>query len=98
MRYVSSSCSFLLRGGVVDQPQHRAVRRPEISFRRAPDQLRRHLAEFLLEAIYARRVIVEQRERGEQVGAAEAGEHLDLGVERGALLDERALQRGLVDL
>ena len=54
--------------------QDRPVGRPQILPGGLLNQLRRHLAELLLEAVDPARVVVEEREGREQVRAAEAEE------------------------
>ena len=58
-----------------------------------------HIPENLgdLQLIDARRVVVEQRERGEQVRAAEPGELLQLGVEPRPHFDASAIERRLIE-
>ena len=53
-----------------------AVGRAQVFLRRLLDQVRRDLPELVFEPVDLRRVVVEEREGGEQVGAAEADELL----------------------
>ena len=90
-------CAISVRLSFRRDGQDRAVGRPQVFARRLLNQLRRDLAELVLEPVDLRRVVVEQREGGEQVGAAEADELLVVGVEPRAALDERQLELLLGD-
>src|SRR5688500_19813790 len=75
MRIMSVALAFRGNG------QNRAVGRAQVLLRRLLDQRRRHLSELVLEPVDLPRVVVEQRERGEQVGAAEPDELLVGGIQ-----------------
>src|SRR6056297_2753011 len=74
------------------QHEYRAVRRSQVFLRRLQDQIRRDCQDALLEFVDESGVAVEQRERSQDVRAAEAVHAAQVVVERGAPFHRRALQ------
>src|SRR5689334_11043012 len=69
----------------------------EILSRRCHQQLGCHLGKLRLQPIDSARIVIEQREGGQQIGPAEAGERFDLGIEAGAQLHQCPRQLVLRD-
>src|SRR5436190_20238849 len=74
------------RGRLRGDRQDRAVGRPQELARGLLNQLRRHLAELVVQAVDAAGIVVEQREGRQEVGAAEPDLALVFRVEPRALL------------
>src|SRR5687767_3478252 len=77
--------------------ENRSIRRYQVLLGGSLDSGRCHLGELGLQAVDPRRVVVEQRERRQQIGTAEPTEALHLRIQRGTKLYEGAIECRLID-